>query len=81
MFRLVELALFLTPFAVFIIWRMAGTEKGPSARVIFGFACALLLLTGALIWLSEDRALPPGANYSPARMEDGRIISGHADSQ
>lgn len=81
MLRLVELALFLTPIAAFLAWRIAAAERGPSPRIVLGFGCLLLLLTGALIWLSEDRALPPGATYAPARMQDGRIIAGHAAPQ
>jgi hypothetical protein len=78
MLRLVELALFLTPFAAFLIWRLAAVEGGPSIGILVGFGCALLAIAAVLIWLSEDRALPPGASYAPAQIEDGRIVSGHA---
>lgn len=78
MLRLVELALFLTPFAVFVVWRFLAFEGGPSVRVVVGLACVLAVLAGALIWLSRDDSLPPGASYEPARLQDGRIIAGHA---
>jgi hypothetical protein len=77
MLRLAELALFLTPFAVFIIWRFFAMEHGPSKSLLIGVACFVALLAGALIWLSEDRAMPPDTDYAPARFENGRIISGH----
>jgi len=77
MLRLAELTLFLTPLAVFIIWRFFATERGPSKRLLLGTACFVALLAGALIWLSEDRAMSPDTDYAPARYENGRIVSGH----
>jgi hypothetical protein len=81
MLRLVELALFLTPFVVFIIWRFVAVERGPPLRLLLGAGCVLLVLAGALFWLSEDRALPPGSIYAPARLENGHIVSGRAAPQ
>ena len=81
MLRLVELALFLTPFVVFAIWRFAALEAAASVRVVVGAACVLAVLAGLLIWLSEEDALPSGARYEPARIQNGRVISGHAASQ
>jgi hypothetical protein len=78
MLRLAELALFLTPFAVFIIWRFAATEAGPSPRLLLGAACFLIVLLVALVWLRQEQSLPPGTNYVPAELEHGRVVSGHA---
>jgi hypothetical protein len=81
MLRLVELALFLAPFVLFALWRFMAVEGGPSVRFVAVAACVIALLAGALIWLSQDEALPPGATYEPARLQDGNIVSGHAASQ
>ena len=78
MLRLVELALFLAPFAAFATWRYMAGEGPPSVPLLVGTACVLVVLAGALVWLSRDEALPPGASYAPARLEDGKIVSGHA---
>jgi hypothetical protein len=78
MLRFVELALFLSPFVFFAIWRAVGTDGGPSMPVVAAAACALALLAGTLVWLSLHQALPPGTAYAPARLEDGKIVSGHA---
>jgi hypothetical protein len=77
MLRLVELALFLAPFAVFVAWRFLAFEGGPPTRVVVGVACLLALLAGALIWLSEEDSLPPGTGYAPARFQDGKVVAGH----
>ncbi len=81
MLRLVELALFLAPFAIFIVWRLVGTKGPPSVSMIVAVACVLAVLAGALIWLSRDEALAPGSVYEPARLEEGKVISGHAVPQ
>jgi Family of unknown function (DUF6111) len=78
MLRFAELALFLAPFLLFAVWRFMAVEGGPSVRIVALAACALALLAGALIWLSQEDALPPGATYQPARLQDGKVISGHA---
>jgi hypothetical protein len=78
MLRLAELALFLAPFVLFLVWRFTAIDGGPSVRAVAIVACALALLAGVLIWLSQDDALPPGATYEPARLQDGRIVAGHA---
>ena len=78
MLRLVELALFLAPFAIFIVWRFVPLEGGPSTRFVVLAACVLAALAGALIWLREMDSLPPGAVYEPAHLEDGRVVPGHA---
>ena len=66
MLRLVELALFLAPFVVFALWRCRGGEGGPSVACSSSVppACCAVL-AGALIWLSQDDALPPGASLRP----------------
>jgi hypothetical protein len=77
MLRLVELALFLAPFAVFAVWRLVAVD-GPSVRLLLTAACVLAALAGVLIWLSQDEALPPGSTYVPAQLQNGRVVAGHA---
>ena len=35
-----------------------------------------VLMVGSFIWLSHFSGAPPGANYEPAHMEDGRFVPG-----
>jgi hypothetical protein len=81
MLRLVELALFLSPFAIFAAWRFVGTGSGPPLRLVIGAACVVIVLAALMVWLGEDRAIPPGASYAPPRLENGHIISGHGVPQ
>ncbi len=81
MLRLVELALFLSPFLVFAAWRFFAIEAGPSIRFVVVVACAVAVMAAALVWLGEDRAIPPNSAYAPARLENGHIIAGHGVPQ
>ena len=78
MLRLVEVLLFLAPFALFGIWRFMVMDGEPSLRFVVIATCVLAVLAGMLIWLSQEDALPPGATYEPAHLQDGKIVSGHA---
>jgi len=81
MLRLVELALFLSPFLAFATWRYFSSGPGLSNRVVFSAACVIVILAAALMWLGEDRAISPHDAYAPARYENGRIIAGHGVPQ
>jgi hypothetical protein len=76
--RLSEFALFVSPFLLFGVWRLAAAYGFPSATAVVLAAGALLVMLAALMWIGEERALPPGAGYVPARLENGRIVPGHA---
>jgi hypothetical protein len=78
MLRLAELALFLAPFVLFAVWRLLATEGGPSVRVIIGAACALAVMAGGLIWLSQEDTVPSGSRYEPAQFQNGKIVSHQA---
>jgi hypothetical protein len=75
MIRLLEVVLFLAPFALFAAWRLLlpGTELSP--RMIAVFAGFLLAVFVALVWLRWEDAEPAGAAYVPAELRDGRIIT------
>jgi hypothetical protein len=76
--RLTELLLLLAPFAAFIAWRLSLGAGGPSRLMLIVAACVLALLGGVLVWLSREGAVPPGAAYVPAELQDGRIVPGRA---
>lgn len=75
MLRLVEIALFVAPFAAFLAWRFLLPE-GPSRVMLIAWAGALIVLAATLAWLSEENTLPPGASYVPPHIENGVIVPG-----
>jgi hypothetical protein len=76
--RLTELLLFLTPFALLVVWRLTAGVGGPPRALLVAAAGALGLLAVLLAWYSQHNALPPSATYVPAEVQDGHIIPGHA---
>lgn len=81
MLRAVEIALVLSPFVAFALWRVLAPAGGPSPRVLAAAACALAVLAGALVWLREQDTLAPNEAYVPAQLDRGQIVPGHGKEQ
>lgn len=81
MLGLVEFALFLVPVAIYAIWRFTAAQGGPSARTLIVGVVAIGALTGVLFWYVRAERIDPGATYVPPRIQDGRLIPGHAVRQ
>lgn len=76
--RLIEIILFLLPFAAFALWRATAGAGGPSVTTLAAAAAGLMLLAAALIWFGYEDSLDRGQVYVPAQLENGRILPGHA---
>ena len=79
---LTELALFLTPFAVYAIflWATKADVLHPASwtlsRIAWLFMAALVLMLGSFIVLAHWGGAPPGSTYVPAHTENGRFVPG-----
>lgn len=72
--RIIEIALFLAPFAAFVIWRrVIGTLRLP-AWFVGGAAAVVLALLATLLWSRHRTAGDADRAYIPAIMQNGRII-------
>lgn len=72
--RLAEVALFLAPFLLFVLWWRLGARSRLAASAIVG---VVLLILATLTWLALSTGLPRSGGYVPAQLEDGRIVPGH----
>jgi Family of unknown function (DUF6111) len=79
---LTEVALFLTPFVLYAVFLMA-TKAGvmdlkswPVVRVATLAIAALALMLGSFIFFAHFSGAPPGSNYVPAHIEDGKFVPG-----
>lgn len=79
---LTEIALFLTPFAVYAIFLWA-TRKGvldpkawTLARVGWLTGVSLLLMIASFIVLAQFGGSPPGSSYTPAHVEGDHLVPG-----
>jgi len=79
---LTEIALFLTPFAIYAAFLVA-TRTGvlqPSAwtmpRLAGLLIAALILVVGSFLLLAQFSGAPPGSAYIPAHIENGKLVPG-----
>jgi Family of unknown function (DUF6111) len=79
---LTELALFLTPFAIYAVFLWAtragvlDSSQWTLSRVIWLMMAAFLLMIGSFIVLAQWTGAPPGSTYIPAHVEDGKFVPG-----
>jgi hypothetical protein len=77
-----ELILFLIPFVVYAVY-LAATRKGlldagswPVARIAWLVIAALIMMIGSFVGLAQFGGVPPGSTYTPAHVENGRLVPG-----
>jgi hypothetical protein len=79
---LTEIGIFLIPFAVYAIFLIARRHgifiKTSWPLPIVGrlVLAALLLVIVSLVLLANFSGAPPGTTYTPARVENGKLIRG-----
>jgi Family of unknown function (DUF6111) len=79
---LTEVALFLVPFAVYIIflWAMrAGVldlANWSIPRISWLVIAAFILMIGSFLLLAQFGGAPPGSTYVPAHVENGVFVPG-----
>ena len=77
-----EIALFLTPFALyaaFLLATRAGVfdpQHWPLSRIVSLAIVALLLMLGSFVYFAHFSGAPVGATYVPAHMENGKFVPG-----
>jgi len=79
---LIEVLLFIAPFAayaVFLFVTRSGVVAAASwpVRHLMSLAIvALLLVAASFIFFARFSGAPPGADYVPAHMENGKFVPG-----
>lgn len=79
---LTELALFLTPFALYalFLWatraKVLDLERWSLSTLMWLTIAALVLMLGSFLVLAQFSGAPPGSTYVPAHMEDGKFVPG-----
>jgi hypothetical protein len=73
---------FLVPFAIYALWLalsqrpLSDPKSWPLRSVVYLAIGGLALTSLALVFFIHFSSAPPGAEYSPARIENGRIVPG-----
>lgn len=76
MLRLIEMLLFLLPFAGYGVWLWAGRRY--TQELLWGTTGAMLVMVLSAAWLELTQAVPPDMAYVPPHMQDGQIVPGQA---
>ena len=76
MLRLLEFALFLMPFVAYGVWLWSGRRF--TRELLWGTVGSMFVLLMAAAWLELSQAVPPGLEYVPAHVENGRLVPGHS---
>ncbi len=80
---LIEIGIFLIPFAVYAAFLVASRSGGVMMREswplrVVGWlaVAAFLLVVASLMLLAHFSGAPPGSTYTPAHIENGKLIRG-----
>ena len=76
--RLIEIVLFLTPFAAFAVLRVLRPRERVPGWLLVAFGISLAIMLGFLLVLHQFDAADADRAYVPARLENGRVVPGHA---
>jgi hypothetical protein len=79
---LTEVALFLTPFVLYLafLWATRADVFHPDAwswsTIGWLTIAALVLVVGSFVVIAQFSGAPAGSTYVPAHMEDGKFVPG-----
>jgi hypothetical protein len=76
---LIELLLFLVPFAAYGLWRRANPSTEPSTILLALAAIGAALMLGGAVWYGLSRSMEHSRDYVPAQLEGDHIAPGHAE--
>jgi len=76
MLRLLELGLFLAPFAAYGVFLLTVRGGGPSVRVLCLTLAGLAVLGASLVWFGVERGAGPRGRYMPAQLVNGQVVEG-----
>ena len=77
-----EIALFVVPFVLYALYLLAtraevfDASAWPLPILAWLTIAALVLMIASFLVFAHFAGVPPGANYVPAHMEDGRLVPG-----
>ena len=74
--RIIEIVLFLAPFAAFALWRLCFRGLVLPLWFLIAVGCLVLVTLGGLLWTRHELSGDAQDRYRPATLQDDRIIPG-----
>jgi Family of unknown function (DUF6111) len=78
-----ELALFLTPFALYALFLWVTKRGGvldltnwPLTHILYLLVASFMMVIVGFFVLAHWGGAPPGSTYTPAHIEDGKLVPG-----
>ncbi|MCK8787806.1 hypothetical protein M0638_25960 [Roseomonas sp. NAR14] len=75
---MLNLLLFLLPFAAYALWRHLNPRVGMSGVEVALAVLGIVLAVGGAAWFGLSRSMAPDTVYVPPHLQDGRVVPGHA---
>ena len=81
MIRAAELALFLSPLLIYVLWRRAAASGKmlPGRGALITLFAGLAILGAGLAWTGLHERHAEGSQYVPAQFQDGQVVPGHGN--
>lgn len=76
---LIELLLFLSPFAAYGLWRRMNPSAEPSTVLLVLAALGIVLMLAGAVWFGLSRSMAPDAAYVPAHLEGRQVAPAHVE--
>lgn len=76
---LIEILLFLAPFAAYGLWRRANPSTEPSTIMLVLGGLGAVLMIGGAIWYGLSRGLEHSRDYVPAQLDRSDIPPSEAE--
>ena len=76
--RASEMSLFLAPFLLYFVYRLAVRGRTPSRRALAVTMVVLAAFGAGLAWMGTTQRLDPHEKYVPAALgPNGEVVTGH----
>lgn len=75
--RFAEIALLVSPFVVFVAWRLLAPAGGLPRVFVLAVTGTVVVMAGLLLGFWYEEAESPGTGYVPAQLQGGQVVPEH----
>ena len=75
----IEVLLFILPFALYALWRKLNPDAAPNQRLLLMALIGIAFAMGGAVYYGLSRRMQGDVVYVPPRWDGGRVEPGHAE--